>query len=156
VSWRIIIWGELLSSVCCRASSATASAILALTLATVSEAKHCSNLARIASRSAGCRVRNRSMAFPFSVLRGFEDWRRKMTAANDRVCGRLRQNVRRARHQVIALTEVSPASCICSERPMRSTSGLSPTHSRLSWSSAAVRSTLSGACRPLSRLARAV
>ena len=156
MSWGMIVWGELLSSVCCLASSATASAILALTVETVSEAKHCSNLARIASRSAGCRVRNRSTVFPCSVLRGFEDWRRKMTAANDRVCGRLRQNVPRAQNRVMALTEVSFASCICSERPINSTSGLSPTHSRLSCSSAAVRSTLSGACRPLSRLARAV
>lgn len=92
------MWEDLLSSVCCRASSATASAILALTVATVSEAKHCSNFARIASRSACCRVRNRSAVLPFSNLRGFEDWRRKMTAANDRVCERLRQNVRRVRN----------------------------------------------------------
>jgi len=38
---------KLLSSVCCRASSATASAILPLTVETVSEAKHSSNFARI-------------------------------------------------------------------------------------------------------------
>jgi hypothetical protein len=58
--------------------------------------------------------------------------------------------------RIDGLTEVSCASCICSVRPIKSTSGLSPTHSLFSVSSAAVRSTLSGDCRPFRRVLSAV
>ena len=74
------------SSVCWRASSATASPTLPLTEASASLARHCSSFARMASRSAGWRVRNRSAVWPEGVLRGLDDWRLKMTAAKVRVC----------------------------------------------------------------------
>lgn len=53
-------------------------------------------------------------------------------------------------------TDVSCASSICSERPIKSTSGRWFTHSSFSCVSAVVRCTLSGDCRPCSRLASAV
>ena len=73
------------SSVCWRASSATASPTLARTDASVSLARQLSSLARMASRSAGLRVRKRSAVWPEGAFRGFDDCRRKMTAANVRV-----------------------------------------------------------------------
>jgi hypothetical protein len=52
------------------------------------------------------------------------------------------------------LTEVDSASSICSESPMRSTSGRVATHCSFKCCSAFVRCTLSGDCRPWSRFAR--
>jgi hypothetical protein len=73
------------SSVCCRASSATASPTLLRTELSVSLARQCRSFARIASRSAGLRVRKRSAVWPEDAFRGLEDCRLKMTAANVRV-----------------------------------------------------------------------
>jgi hypothetical protein len=73
------------SSVCWRASSATASPTLLRTELSVSLVRHPSSFARIASRSASLRVRKRSAVWPEADFRGFEDWRLKMTAANVRV-----------------------------------------------------------------------
>lgn len=53
-------------------------------------------------------------------------------------------------------TDVSCASSICSDRPIKSTSGRWATHSSLSCCSAAVRCTLSADWRPCKRLASAV
>jgi hypothetical protein len=57
---------------------------------------------------------------------------------------------------VSMLTEVSWASSICSDKPIKSTSGLWATHSSFSCCSAFVRCTLSADCKPCSRPARAV
>jgi hypothetical protein len=54
------------------------------------------------------------------------------------------------------LTEVSCASSICSERPIKSTSGLWATHSSFNCCSAVERCTLSGDWRPCRRAASAV
>jgi hypothetical protein len=141
------------SSVCWRASSATASPILPRTELSVSLARQESSLARIASRSGALRVRKRSTVPPEAAFRGFEDWRLKMTAANVRVCG---THERWNQVRTVQPTEVSCASSICSERPIKSTSGLWATHSSFSCVSAFVRWMLSGDCRPCSRLASAV
>ena len=73
------------SSVCWRASSATASPTLLRTELSGSLLRHWSSFARIASRSAGLRVKKRSAVWLEGVFRGLEDWRLKMTAANVRV-----------------------------------------------------------------------
>lgn len=74
------------SSVCCLASSATASPTLERTELSASLARHCSSFPRIASRSGAWRVRKRSTVCPEAFLRGLEDWRLKITAAKVRVC----------------------------------------------------------------------
>jgi hypothetical protein len=61
------------SSVCCRASSATASPTLLLTDVSCSVARHSSNFARMAFRSASGRVKKRSCVSPERDFRGFED-----------------------------------------------------------------------------------
>jgi hypothetical protein len=83
--WSLHPWESSPSSVCCRANSATASPTLLRTELSVSLARQVSNFARIASRSGSPRVRKRSCVWPLAALRGFEDWRLKMTAANVRV-----------------------------------------------------------------------
>jgi hypothetical protein len=80
---------RLPSSVCCRASSATASPTLLRTELSVSLVRQPSSFARMASRSASLSVRKRSAVWPEADFRGFDDWRLKMTAANVRVYSRV-------------------------------------------------------------------
>jgi len=144
------------SSVCWRASSATASPTFVRTDVSVSLARHWRSFARMASRSAGLSVRNRSAVWPEAALRGFDDCRLKMTAAKVRVYNAACEPSASSAGTEPGLTEVSWASSICSDRPIKSTSGLWFTHSSLSCCSAVVRWTLSGDWRPCSSVASAV
>lgn len=80
-----VVSGTVPSSVCCRASSATASPILLRTDVSCSLPRHCSMRERMASRSGWLSVRKASAVCPLALLHGFEDCRLKRTAANVRV-----------------------------------------------------------------------
>jgi hypothetical protein len=101
-------------------------------------------------------VRKASCVWPEGPLRGFEDCRLNSTAANVRVWTQVYVSyVSTVACANSILTGESGAKSSCSDRPIKSTSGLCANHSWFNCSSAAVRSTLSGDCRPRRRFVRA-